>query len=43
MKLTPYNFIISYYLGKSNPVDTLLRRLDYEAIKEAINNLLPTL
>ena len=43
MKLAPYDFTISHRSGKSNPADAPSRRPDYEASRENLNNLLPTL
>ena len=43
MKLAPYDFTISHRSGKSNPADAPSRRPDYEAEKQVMNTLLPTL
>ena len=43
MKSAVYNFMILYYLEKSNSADALLRQPDYEKEKQVMNYLLPSL
>ena len=43
MKLTAFDFVISYRLGKMNPADAPSRCLDYKDVNETVEKLLPTL